>query len=213
MAIIGTIASFSIRGLGIIVPQIFDNILLVKATMLIDTLFILSLLLFWLVLYLQYISSRKAALQITCVLAIMGSAAVSAIYVKKVSFIFGMNIHFPLFLANPYFNALAPLIGSVFYLIFFVSFKKSLELKEKPRLRYPVIVVILGLSFYIAFQLMVLFNFLTAAQFPWLAQLPRIVAVSFVPLILLAVSMLFFYFRFYALLNSGLKIRTGNKRS
>jgi len=159
IVIIGIIASFSIRSLGTIFPQIFKNILIVKATILINALFILSHLLFWLVFYREYISTEKVTLKKTCILAILGSFAVSAIYMKKLPFVFGMNIHFPLFLMNPYYEALVPLISSAFHLLFFVSFKKSLELEEKPRLSKPILSIIIGIFIYICLHLIVLLKF------------------------------------------------------
>jgi len=214
IVIISVIASFSIRTFGTIFPQIFKNILIVKATILINALFILSHLLFWLVFYWEYISTEKVTLKKTCILAIIGSFAVSANYMKKLPFVFGMNIHFPLFLMIPYFEAVVPLISSAFHLIFFVSFKKSLELDEQPRLSKPILSIIIGISIYICLHLIVLFNFLATDRFEWLEHMPRVVAVSTVPLIIVAVfSILFFYYRFYYFLDSGYKIETGNERS
>ena len=120
--IITIIASFSIRMLGTIFPQIFQNILIVKATILINALFILSPLFFWLVFYWEYIAIKKISLNKICRLAIFGSFAVSIIYMKKLPFVFGLDIQFPLFLMNSYFDVLVPLISSAFHLIFFCYF-------------------------------------------------------------------------------------------
>jgi hypothetical protein len=133
---------------------------------------------------------------------------------KKLPFVFGMDIHFPLFLVNPYFDALAPLISAAFHLCFFVAFKKSLGLDEKPRLSKPILSIIIGISIYIFLHLIVLFNFLATDRFEWLDHMPRIVAVGTAPLIIVAVSsILYFYYRFYYFLDSGCKIETGNERS
>jgi hypothetical protein len=201
------IASFSIRAFGTVFPQIFKNILIVKATILINVLFILSNLLFWLVLYWEYISTAKVTLKKACMLAIIGSLAVSVIYMKKLPFVFDMNIHFPPFIMNPFFDAVVPLMSSAFHLIFFITFKKSLELDEKIRLSKAILSIIIGISIYTCLHLIVLFNFLETDRFEWLEHMPRIVAVSTVPLIIVAVFLILsFYYRFYKFLDSRYKI-------
>lgn len=207
IVIIAIIASFSIRTFGTIFPQIFKYILIVKATILINFLFILSHLLFWLLFYWEYISTTKVTLKKTCMLAIIGSFAVSVIYIKKLPFVFDMNINFPLFTMNPFFDAILPLMSSAFSLIFFVTFKKSLELDEKTRLSKPMLSIIIGISIYTCLHLIVLFNFLATDRFEWIEHMPRIVAVSTVPLIIVAVFLILsFYYRFYKFLDSGYKI-------
>ena len=214
IVIIAIIASFSIRTFATVFPQIFKNISIVKAAIVINGLFILSHLLFWLIFYLEYISAKKVTLKKTCLLAIAGSFAVSVIYMKKLPYVFGMNIHFPPVFLNPYYDALVPLMSSVFHLIFFVAFKKSLELDEKARLSKPLVSIIFGISIYICLHLIVLFNFFTTDRFEWLEHVPRVVAVSTVPFIIVAVClMLFFYYRFYHFLDTGDNIETGNERS
>jgi len=207
IVIIAIIASFSIRTFGTVFPQIFKNIFIVKATILINVLFILSHLLFWLVFYREYISTTKVTLKKTCVLAIIGSFAVSFIYMKKLPFVFDTILHFPLFIMNPFFDAVVPLMSSAFHLIFFVTFKKSLELDENTRLSKPILSIIIGISIYTFLHLLVLFNFLATGRFEWLEHMPRIVAVSTVPLIIVAVFLILsFYYRFYKFLDSGYKI-------
>lgn len=214
IVIIGIIASFSIRTFGTVFPQIFKNVLIVKATILINALFILSYLFFWLVFYREYISVNKTTLKKTCIFAIAGSFAVAVIYMKKLPFVFGMNIHFPLFLMNPYFDALVPLMSSVFHLIFFVSFRKSLEIGEKPRLSKPILSIITGISIYFFLHLIVLINFIATHRFEWLEHMQRTVAVGTVPLIIIAVFLILtFYYKFYYFLDSDYKIEPGNERS
>lgn len=210
LVIIGIISSFFIRTFGTVFPRIFENVLIIKATILIHVLFILSHLLFWLVFYWEYISAKKPSLKKLCIFAITGSLAVSVIYIKRLPFVFGANIHFPLFLMNPYFDAFVPLISSGFHLSFFTAFKKSLDLDERPRLNKPILSIILGTAIYIFLHSIVLFNLLATNRFKWLEHMPRVVAVSTVPLIIVAVSsILFFYYRFYYFLHSSYKIETG----
>ena len=207
IVIITIIASFSIRTLGTISSQIFESILMVKATILTNVLFILSHILFWIVFYKEYIAIKKVSLNKICILAIFGSLAVSVVYMKKLPFVFGLNIQFPIFLMNPFFDALIPLISSAFHLIFFVTFKRSLENDEKPALSKPILSIIVGNSIFIFLHIIVLSNFFVTHRFEWLEHLPRAIAVSTVPLIILAVCfMLYFYYQFYCFLDSNDKI-------
>jgi len=95
LLIVSIIISFSIRVFGTVFPLIFKNIFVVKATILTNAFFILVHLIFWLVFYREYISEIKDSLKKICMLAIIGSLAVSVIYMKKLPFVFGVNVHFP----------------------------------------------------------------------------------------------------------------------
>ena len=205
--IITIIASFSIRTFGTLSPQIFKNILIVQATILINSIFILSQLIFWILFYREYISEKKPTLKKICIFPIFGSFAVSAIYLKKLPFVFGLNTHIPLFLMSPYFDALAPLISSAIHFAFFVSFKKSLKIDESPNLSRPILSIIVGNGIFVCLHLIVLLNFISRDRFEWLDHMPRIIVVSTVPLIILAVCfMLYFYYQFYCYLKSSRNI-------
>ena len=208
IVIVGIICSFSIRTFGTVFPQIFKNIYILKLAILINILFILSHFLFWLIFYKEYASTKKNIVRMTCFLAIIGSFAVSFLYLKKLPFVFNMNVNLPLFLMNPYTDALLPLISSIFHLIFFVAFRNSMELEEKRMLSKPILSIIVGTSFFLFFHLVVLANFITTNKFRWLEHMPRAVAVGTVPLIIIAVFLtLIFYYRFYHFLDSDYKIR------
>ncbi len=209
LLIVSIIISFSIRIFGTVFPLVFKNIFVVKTTILFNTLFILTHLFFWLVFYREYISEIKDSLKKMCMLAIIGSLAVSVIYMKKLPFVFGMNVHFPLFFMNPYVDAVVPLISSVFHLCFFITFRKALAHDEKTRLSRPISSIIIGISIFIFLHLIVLFNFIATKRFEWLEHMPRYVASGTVPLIILAVLlMLFFYYSFYKFLDSGYSRRS-----
>jgi hypothetical protein len=206
--IIAIIVSFSIRTFGTVFPQVFQNMYMVKTTILINTIFIISHLLFWLVFYKEYAYSRSPLFKKACTLAIIGSVAVSILYIKKLPFVFNAQATFPLLLMSPYVDAFTPLICSVFHLIFFVVFKKSLEAREKEVLRKPILSIIFGISFFICFHMIVLFNFLTTHTFKWIEHMPRLIAVGTTPMFIIAVLlMLAFYYKFYLFLDSNNKMR------
>jgi hypothetical protein len=203
---ISMVASFSIRTLGTISPQLFTISRIIKTTGLMNAFFVLSHLLFWLVFYKHYISIEKATLKKKCLFAIIGSFSVAAIYLKNLLPVFGINIHFPQVLMNPYVDALVPIMGSAFHLIFFAAYRTSLAPDEKGALNKPVLSIIIGITIFIGLHLIVLLNFLTTGRFQWLEHMPRVVAVGTVPLMLgAAFSILFFYYRFYCFLDSGVR--------
>jgi hypothetical protein len=204
IVIIGIVSSFSIRTFGTVFPQIFKNLFVVKASILINSFFILSHLLFWFFFYKEYASTKNAVLKKVCILAIIGSLAVSFLYIKNLPFVFEMNIGFPLFLMNPYIDSFVPLISSIFHLIFFMVFKYSLELEEERMLSRPISSIIVGISFILFFHLIVLINFLTTKNFLWLEHMPKLVSVGTIPLLIIAFLLILnFYYRFYYFLNSN----------
>jgi len=156
LLIVSIIISFSIRVFGTVLPPVFKSIFVVKATILFNVLFIFLHLIFWLAFYREYISEIKDSLKKICILAIIGSLAVSVIYMKKIPFVFGMYVHFPIFFMNPYFDAIVPLISSVFHLSFFIAFRKALSQDEKTKLSRPITSIIIGISIFIFLHLIVL---------------------------------------------------------
>lgn len=210
--IVAIIFSFSIRIFGTVFPQIFRSFFIVKVTILLNAFFILSHLLFWVVFYKEYALTKTASLKKASLLAITCSLAVSFLYLKKLPVVFEMNLDFPLFLMNPYIDAFVPLISSIVYLILFVIFRNSIELKEKKLLNKPILSIIFGTAIFLCLHLIVICNFFTTNKFEWLEHMPRAVAVGTVPLIIIAVFLiLIFYYRFYYFLDSGYKIKTGNE--
>jgi len=179
---------------------------MVKLTILVNSLFILTHCLFWLIFYLEYMPAKKSALKTSCILAVIGSFAVSFLYLKKLPFVFDMVVSFPLFLMNPYIDALLPFISSIFHLIFVVAFRNSMEPEERRILGKPLLSIIVGISFFVLLHLVVLVNFVTTRKFEWLEHMPRAVAIGTLPLMVAAVFLiLIFYFRFYEFLDSGYK--------
>lgn len=202
--IITLISSFSFRIFGTLFPGSFTSITVVKATILVNTLFVFSYFLFWLIFCREYISARKHALKGICILVIAGIFAVSLVHMKELPFVFGADFHFPLFFADPYYDAFVPLLSSAFHLIFFVAFAMSLEHEEEYHLRAAVHAMIIGNSIYFCLHLFVLLHFLATEKFAWLEHMHRAFALATVPLIIAAFFLMaFFYYRFYRFLGSN----------
>jgi len=213
LVIISLICSFSIRIFGTIFPQIFQNIFVVKLTILTNVFFIISNILFWIVFYYEYAITKKSILKTACLIAIIGSFAVSILYLKKIPFAFDMKVQLPLILMNPYFDALLPFVGSVFHLIFFIIFGMSIAYEEKRVLGRSILSIIVGTCIFIFLHSIVLFNFIASNRFEWLEHMPRAIALGTVPLIFVAALLiLIFYFRFYRFLSPTHRAAGGDLR-
>ncbi len=200
--IIGIICSFSVRAFGTVFPQMFENVYMVKGTILVHFFFIMSHLFFWVFFYKEYASTKTTVLKKACLLVIIGSTAVAVLYIKYIPFVFDMKVLFPLFLMSPYVDTLVPFVSTIFQLIFFVAFKNVTESKEREVLHKPIVAIIVGISIFLSFHLIVMLNFLSANQFEWLEHMPRMVAAGTVPLLIAAVFLiLYFYYRFYCFLD------------
>ena len=213
LLIISLIGSFSIRIFGTIFPQIFQNIVVVKLVILANIFFTISNILFWIVFYYEYAITKKSTLKTACLLAIIGSFAVSILYLKKIPFAFDMKVQLPLILMNPYVDALLPFVGSVFHLIFFIILKGSITYEEKRVLGRSILSIIVGTCIFICLHSVVLFNFIASNRFEWLNHMPRAIALGTVPLIFVAASLiLIFYYRFYRFLSPTYRVAGGDLR-
>jgi len=91
-----------------------------------------------------------------------------------------------------------------------IVFKNSIGLEEKKILNKPISAIIDGISFFICFHMIVLFNFLTTSKFEGLEHIHKPLAVSTVPLLMIAIFLILtFYYRFYFFLDSYNKIKKG----
>jgi len=195
--------SFSFRIAGTLFPLIFKSLLMVKVTILFNAAFISVHVIFWLVFYREYILKTKCALNEIGMAAVIGSFAVSVIYLRQLPFVFGIIVQFPGFMIHPLYDAMVPLAGSVVHLAFFAAFKKALSDDEKMWLSRAVSAMIMGIGFFVFFHVTVLVNFIAFKQFEWLEHMPRGIALGTVPLVASAVLlMLYFYYRFYRFLDS-----------
>lgn len=205
--IISLVASLFIRITGTLFPFIFQNVYVVKLTIVINTFFILMHLLFFICFLRSYAINREQSLKIVSFLAIIGSFAVAFIYIKYFCLVFKLDI-FPLFLIDHAFDAFIPLASSLSHLIFFSTFKKVQTQEEYKILNRSILSAIIGIGIFIALHSIVLINYLKSHKFDWLEHMPRIVAVGTLPFIALAgVLMLYFYFKFYQIV-SYQKVKT-----
>lgn len=199
--IIGLVLSFSVRTVGTLFPNIFINAYTVKFTVVVNTLFILLHLLFYVFFLKEYAANRQQVLRTGSGLAIIGTFFVACIYLKNFCLAFGLEI-IPLFLNNPYPDAILPLASSALHLAFFCIFKKVQSQEEFRVLNRPISLALIGVGIFSVLHLLVLINFLIFQRFNWLEHMPRAVSIGTVPLIVLAAIFLYyFYFRFYQFLS------------
>ena len=131
----------------------------------------------------------------------VGSFLVALLYLKNFCLVFDLNV-VPLALQNPFFDATIPLASSFCHLLFFSLFKKVQSPAEHPWLNRPIAMAIIGVGIFIPLHLVVLINFLKYQKFSWIEHMPRFVAVSTLPFIVLAaILILNFYLKFYSYLS------------
>ncbi len=196
------VASFCIRITGTLFPSIFQNVWIVKLTVLTNTFFILVHLFFFICFLKSYALNRGDSLITGSFLAIIGSCLVAFIYLKNFCFVFDLDV-IPLSLRNYYFDAIIPLAASLLHLLFFSLFKKVQSQQEYTALNRPLSSAIIGVAIFIVLHSIVLINFLMFERFNWLEHMPRHVAVGTIPLIAIAaISILYFYLKFYQYLKT-----------
>ena len=196
------VASFCIRITGTLFPSIFQNVWIVKFTIVTNTFFILVHLFFFICFLKSYALNRGDSLATGSFLAIIGSCLVAFIYLKNFCLVFDLDV-IPLSLRNYYFDAIIPLAASLLHLLFFSLFKKVQSQQEYTALNRPLSSAIIGAAIFIVLHSIVLINFLMFGRFNWLEHMPRHVAVGTVPLIAIAaIFILYFYLKFYQYLKT-----------
>ena len=199
--IVSFVASFLIRITGTLSPSIFQNVWVVKLTIVTNTFFILVHVIFFISFLGSYAPGREKLLKTGSILAIIGSCLVAFIYLKNFCLVFDLDV-IPLSLRNYYCDAIFPLASSILHLIFFSIFKKVQSQEEYGILNRPLSSAIIGVGIFTALHLVVLVNFLMHRKFNWLEHMPRPVAIGTVPLIVVAaIFILYFYLKFYQYLN------------
>jgi len=191
------VASFCIRITGTLFPFIFQNVWIVKLTIVTHTFFILVQLFFFICFLRSYALNREESLKTGSFLAIIGSCLVAFIYIKNFCLVFDLDV-IPLSLRNYYFDAIIPPVASLSHLLFFSIFKIVQSQQEYNALNRALSSAIIGVGMFIALHSIVLINFLMFGRFNWLEHMPRHVAVGTVPLIAIAaIFILYFYLTFY----------------
>ncbi len=200
---IGILLSFSIRIFGTLFTEIFKYAFVVKTTIIFNTFFIFFQVLFWLLFFFEYASTKKQNFKNACIGVIAASVSISLIYLKNFILAFNIDYRLPFFLYSPWYDALVPLISSIIHLHFFIAFKKSISGEERKKLNGALVSVISGTSVFLILHSIVLINFLISSELQWLEHMPRIIAVGTVPLLFIAVLLILnFYKRFFQYLNS-----------
>jgi len=212
LLIVSSIASLFMRTIGTLFPIIFQNVYVVKVTIVVNTFFILVHFLFYVYFLREYAANRQQTLRIGSVLAIIGTFFLAFIYIKNFCLVFELDI-IPLSLMNHHFDAILPVASSSLYLLFFGIFKKVQSQKEYRMLDQPISLAIMGISIFIVLHLIVLINFLKSHKFNWLEHMPRNIAVGTIPFIVFAaIFILYFYIKFYEFLcfygNRSLKVHS-----
>jgi len=197
LLIVSFTVSFLIRTTGTLFPQIFQNVYIVKLTIITNLFFNVVQALFFICFLRSYTAGRKRPLKTVCLLSIIGSFLAAVTYLKKFCLIFKLDI-FSLYLINRYVDAFIPLVSSFFILLFFVSFKKVQTHEEYKILDRPISSAIIGSVIFFLLHLIVMANLFIFHKFNWLEHTHRYVGLcTLSSIVLAAVFILHFYIRFF----------------
>lgn len=195
---IGILLSFSIRIFGIFFTEVFKNIVVVKATIIVNTFFMLFQSLFWFLFFFEYTSTKNQNFKIACVGVMAANVSITLIYLKNLMLVFVIDYRLPSFLYSPWYDAAVPFTSSIIHLYFFIIFKKSISGEERRNLNGALISIIAGTTIFLILHSIVLFNFLLSSELRWIEHMPRFIAVGTVPLLFTAVLLILnFYRRFF----------------
>ncbi len=200
--IVGLVASFSIRVIGTLFPVIFQDSYVVKLSIIIHAFSMLMQVLFFIYFLSSFAKNRELPLKVVSFLAILGSFAVSLIYIKNIGIVFDVEI-LQRFLINKYLTASTPVVSSIFHLLFFIVYKNVLTDDEQINLDRPILAAIIGVGAFLFLHLVVFLKLIKLPFFNWFDQISRFAAVWTLPLMALAsVLMLYFYISFYRYITS-----------
>jgi len=193
-------ASFIIRAAGTLFPSVFQNPCMAKGAITFHTFFMIIHFLFFVCFVKEFAAGRSQSLKATALLAMAGSLSLLFIYFKNFCLVFEWDILPPSLIGHPV-EAVVPFTASLFQLVFFIFFRKVLSRDETKVLRRAVSAAIIGVALFMSLHLLGLAHFLTAQKSSWLEHMPRIISLGTLPLIVLAVILiLYFYWIFYRFL-------------
>ena len=198
LVIIFAVATFILRVTGTVYPQFFINAIARKSFVIISQMSFLSIVAFFIILSLDFIKKEHVVLRIASILMIIGSLAVSVLFLKVV---------YSVFTETPYPNpglveVLVPFIGAAFTLFFFIVFYKSLLATFGFHLKLAVILSIVSSVITFILKSIILGNYVFSGEFNWfLARFKDFPIIIILLSVFWLLTSLYFYISFYKELN------------
>lgn len=202
LAIIGICYHFAIRTIGTLFPDIFRVLLLAQFAQITLLLANLTILVFFIFFFKDYVQKEQVELKKATLLAIVGSGAMVSLYVNGLLLIaFGTYssppLLWPVEITN-HIGAIIPWGSSILILLFFIIFYKETVREEQRRLRRPTLLAVIGSSISTLVLTFVLVNSLFSGKIMHVAGLSRKFPIIFIPVFVFTfIAVLYFFLSFY----------------
>lgn len=206
LAIIGVSYIFASRTIGTLTPGIFQNLLVTQINVILSILASLTFVYFYVLFLIKYLQPDQIRMKRATVFAIIGSAAMSLLFLKGIFLVFGF-IRVNLYEVSPNLigmirtssiEPVIPLLSSIFMLFFFAIFHQEIQRSVRSILKTATLLAAIGTAISVALQAFTFFSFIFAGQPSWLSEFPIKMAIILLPLVAFSVfTSLYFYIAFY----------------
>ncbi|MCD6102145.1 MAG: hypothetical protein J7J77_03725 [Candidatus Cloacimonetes bacterium] len=186
-SIIGISYIFISRTVATFFPDIFTNLVVTRINTLLSLLASLAIVVFYIYFYKDYVSEKQIALKNASLFAIIGSIAVLLLFLKGIPVVFNLYVF-----RSQVFNIIAPWIGSIFSLYFFIIFYKETIHNLQSKLKLAILLAVIGSSLSTLIRTFILFNYFYSGKFKWFWDY----SIKF-PLIVIPISVFMFFTSFY----------------
>jgi len=164
LAIIGMSYIFTIATTNTLFSDIFTNLFLARVNGMAFLLARLTIVLFFIAFYKQYVHKDQIKLRMATLLVIIGSFAGLVIQIQTLLPVFNMNIlSYPVMVH--YINTIRPWFSTIFILFFFVALYKKILHKKLMRLKKVTFLAIVGSSVLTLVQTLALLNYFYFLKF------------------------------------------------
>lgn len=202
LAIIGLCYTFALRGAGTIFPEVFRNITVARAVEVTSLLASLTVVLFFVSFYGNYVRPDQILLKRSTLAATIGVSAVSLLQLIRLSVVFFERYLSPGLIwtlqAPNLVKPLVPWAASILVLVFFLIFHRETQGENKARLRRAIFWGMIGSSSGALVRTLVLLNYLHSEQTRWFSDLStRTLVILLLVFAFSFVSVIYFLSSFY----------------
>ena len=211
LAAIGISYFFVLRIVGTFLPGVFRNLVVAQVVQTLSFLASLTIVLFFVLFYRDYVDRERLRLKKVTVVAIHGALALLFVNIKGLLLVFGKyispNLEFALSRSD-YVGTVLTWASAVLILVFFVVFYRELSPSEQRRLKRAVLWAAFGSAVGVLCLTFVLVNHLSFGEIRLFAGLSTGVALALLPIFAFSfLTTIYFFSCFYQMLN----LRSGER--
>lgn len=189
VVIVTTVYMFILRTIATILPGLFANLALARATAVLGLVSSLALLSFFLFFRREYAIDGRKGLMNAAAYGMTGAFVAVILDLKGLFAVF--SSHFvPGSVGSRYLDAMLPAVASILIMLFFIFFYRLIE---SPALKSISLLAVIGSIIAAVTNVFTLFNYILSGQFRWLSQYAVENMLIFLP-IYTFVSLAFFMF-------------------